>query len=33
MALRPLAIADAAALREIAAGPRETFLWANVPQP
>src|SRR5471032_2264414 len=33
MSLRPLAIADAAALREIAAGPRETFLWANVPQP
>jgi RimJ/RimL family protein N-acetyltransferase len=31
--LRPLAGSDAAALREIAAGPRETFTWANVPTP
>jgi N-acetyltransferase len=31
--LRPLAAADAEGLREIAAGPRETFLWANVPEP
>jgi RimJ/RimL family protein N-acetyltransferase len=31
--LRPLAASDAAALREIAEGPRETFLWANVPKP
>jgi N-acetyltransferase len=31
--LRPLAESDVAALREIAAGPRETFLWANVPPP
>lgn len=29
--LRPLAVPDAAALREIASGPRETFAWANVP--
>jgi RimJ/RimL family protein N-acetyltransferase len=31
--LRPLAASDAAALREIASGSRETFVWANVPQP
>jgi RimJ/RimL family protein N-acetyltransferase len=31
--LRPLAASDVAALREIAEGPRETFLWANVPKP
>jgi N-acetyltransferase len=33
MTLRPLALDDATALREIAAGPRETFTWANVPSP
>jgi N-acetyltransferase len=31
--LRPLELSDSAALREIAAGPRETFVWANVPTP
>jgi RimJ/RimL family protein N-acetyltransferase len=31
--LRPLAPGDAAALREIASGPRESFAWANVPMP
>src|SRR3954462_10321842 len=31
--LRPLAASDVAPLREIASGPRETFLWGNVPLP
>jgi RimJ/RimL family protein N-acetyltransferase len=31
--LRPLEASDAAALRAIAEGPRDTFQWANVPQP
>jgi RimJ/RimL family protein N-acetyltransferase len=31
--LRPLAPGDVKALHTIASGPRETFQWANVPQP
>jgi RimJ/RimL family protein N-acetyltransferase len=31
--LQPLQLTHAPALREIASGPRESFYWANVPQP
>src|SRR5438477_12585004 len=31
--LRPLSAADVEPMRRLASGPRETFTWANVPQP
>lgn len=31
--LRPLSLADAPAMRALAAGPRETFRWTTVPEP